>query len=212
MGPTGALLLTGDISEAEMAAAFAEQAQVLAQAGVDALVVETMVDLVEARLAVTAAAATGLPVVACMAFGKPGTRAAGGGGYYTIMGVTPEDAVEGLTDAGAQVIGANCAMDAAGYAGLCTRLRAASDRCAGMSEAGGASRCGSASLMPIWLKPNAGVPELLMGRAALTYRTTPQEFGRQTSALARSGADFIGGCCGTGPAFIRALSCALATE
>src|SRR5258708_38414609 len=68
IGPTGKLLLSGEITPEELRAAFAEQARALAGAGADALVVETMSDLAEAELAVRAACETGLPVVACMVF------------------------------------------------------------------------------------------------------------------------------------------------
>jgi 5-methyltetrahydrofolate--homocysteine methyltransferase len=178
MGPTGKLLLTGESTEQEIAAAFSEQAQALAEGGADAIVIETMTDLVEARLAVAAAAATGLPVVACMVFdaGKNKDR--------TMMGVTPEQAAEELARAGAAVIGANCGTGIAGYLPICRRLHAA-------------------TALPIWIKPNAGLPTLVEGRAV--YTTTPEEFGGFAPALIAAGASFIGGCCGTSPAFIEAL-------
>ncbi|HZR21627.1 MAG TPA: homocysteine S-methyltransferase family protein, partial [Verrucomicrobiae bacterium] len=68
IGPSGKMLLNGDVTAEELAAAFAEQAVALSQAGADGLVVETMLDLEEAKLAVAAARQTGLPVVACMVF------------------------------------------------------------------------------------------------------------------------------------------------
>ncbi|MFI5366654.1 MAG: homocysteine S-methyltransferase family protein, partial [Candidatus Binatia bacterium] len=97
IGPSGKLLVTGEIDEVHLAAAFAEQAQALAGAGADALVVETMTDLDEARIAVAAAVATGLPVVACMVFdsGKHRDR--------TMMGIAPQQAAVELVRAGAQV-------------------------------------------------------------------------------------------------------------
>src|SRR5208282_404763 len=109
IGPSGKMLLTGEVDEAQLAAAFIEQCQALAAAGAEGLVVETMTDLDEARIAVAAAAATGLPVVACMVFdsGKHQDR--------TMMGVTPEQAAVELTRAGAQVIGANCGIGIEAY-------------------------------------------------------------------------------------------------
>jgi methionine synthase I (cobalamin-dependent) len=183
LGPSGKLLVAGEVSKEELCQAFREQAEVLAKAGAQGLVIETMSDLEEAKLAVAAARSTGLPVVACMAFdsGKAKDR--------TMMGTTPEQAAAGLSGAGADVIGANCGQGIEHYRMLCRRLAAATDR-------------------PLWMKPNAGLPELTGERVA--YFTTPEKFAAVASALVREGAAFIGGCCGTGPDFIRALGAALA--
>ncbi len=104
-----------------------------------------------------------------------------------MMGVTPEQAASALAAAGADVIGANCGNGAAGFLPICERLRAATP-------------------LPVWIKPNAGVPKLVEGRAVYTDRPTPVEFAALGGHLVTAGADFIGGCCGTGPAFIRALA------
>ncbi|HRT58693.1 MAG TPA: homocysteine S-methyltransferase family protein [Candidatus Paceibacterota bacterium] len=185
IGPTGKMLLSGDVSEEEMAAAFAEQARALAEAGADGLVVETMADLQEATLAVKAAVETGLPVVACMVFdsGKAKDR--------TLMGNTPEQAAEALAAAGAEVIGANCGQGIAGFEPICRRLKAATDR-------------------PIWIKANAGLPRMIEGRPH--YDTTPEEFAGHIPALIEAGASFVGGCCGTSPAFIAAVCRVLAAR
>lgn len=178
IGPGGKLLLAGEVTADELRAAFAEQASALADAGADALVVETMSDLEEAAIAVAAAKETGLPVVACMVFdsGRDKDR--------TMTGVTPEQAAAGLVAAGADVIGSNCGQGIAGFVSLCRRLRAATDK-------------------PIWIKANAGLPEVVSGRTV--YRTTPEEFARHVPALVEAGASFLGGCCGTSPEFIRAI-------
>jgi 5-methyltetrahydrofolate--homocysteine methyltransferase len=170
--------MTGETTEAEMGAAFEEQATAIAKCGAEAIVVETMSDLAEAQIAVAAARATGLPVVACMVFdsGKDKDR--------TMMGTTAERAAEALTAAGADVIGANCGQGIGGFAAICRRLRAATDR-------------------PIWLKPNAGLPRIVDGRTK--YTTTPEEFAWHVPELVEAGASFIGGCCGTNPDFIRAI-------
>jgi len=182
IGPTGKMLMSGDVSEADMAEAFGEQARVLAAAGADALVIETMSDLEEASIAVRAATATGLPVVASMVFdsGKDRDR--------TMMGSTPEQVAAALTEAGADVIGANCGLGMEGYIPIGRRLRAATNK-------------------PVWIKPNAGLPELSNG--VITYKTTPEEFARQAVLLRDAGVAFIGGCCGTSPLFIAALCTAL---
>jgi 5-methyltetrahydrofolate--homocysteine methyltransferase len=182
MGPTGKILMMGEISEEEVGAAFAEQAEALATGRVDAIVVETMSDLTEAIIAVRAAKATGLPVVASMVFdsGKNHDR--------TMMGSTPEDVVRALVDAGADIIGANCGLGIEGYVPIAARLRASTS-------------------LPIWIKPNAGMPELVDGH--ILYRTTPHEFAQQALSLRDAGVSFIGGCCGTSPGFITALTTAL---
>jgi len=178
IGPTGRLLITGETTESELQAAFEEQATALAEAGANALVVETMADLTEASIAVAAAHKTGLPVVACMVFdsGKEKDR--------TAMGTTIEQAVKGLLSAGADVLGANCGQGIAGFVAICRRLRAATDQ-------------------PIWIKANAGLPELVNGRSV--YRTTPETFAQSIPELMAAGANFVGGCCGTNPFFIRAV-------
>lgn len=178
IGPSGKMLMNGEVSEDELKKSFAEQVGILALAGVDGFALETMSDLAEAKLAVAAACETGLPVVASMVFdsGKDKDR--------TMMGVTPEQAAEELTGAGADVIGANCGVGAAGYISVCQRLHAATDR-------------------PIWIKPNAGLPEIVEGKAV--YRTTPEAFAAFVPALLQAGASFVGGCCGTGPEFIWAM-------
>ena len=183
IGPTGKMLLAGETTPEELRSVFDEQAQALAKAGPDALVVETMADLTEAEQAVRAACATGLPVVACMVFdsGKDKDR--------TMMGVTPEQAAEALTEAGAEVIGANCGQGIAGFVPICRRLHAATDR-------------------PIWIKANAGLPRMKDGKPV--YDTTPEQFAGYAKELLAAGASFLGGCCGTSPEFIKVLKQTLA--
>lgn len=185
IGPVGKLLIEEGVNAGDVLAAFTEQAKALAAGGADALVVETMSDLEEAKLAVAAARTTGLPVVACMVFdsGKNLDR--------TMMGITPEQAAQALTAAGADVIGANCGQGILGFVPICQRLRAATDR-------------------PIWMKPNAGLPQLVDGRAV--YTGTPEDFAGQVPTLIAAGADFIGGCCGTSPDFVAAICRRLKAE
>lgn len=178
IGPSGKMLMTGEVSEDQLKSVFAEQVKLFAVAGVDGLAIETMSDLAEAKLAVAAARETNLPVVASMVFdsGKDKNR--------TMMGATPEQAAEELTAAGADIIGANCGLGIAGYISVCQRLHAATDR-------------------PIWIKPNAGLPEIVDGK--VVYRMTPEAFAAFVPAMIQAGASFIGGCCGTGPEFIWAI-------
>ena len=179
LGPSGKLLMNGDVNEDELLAAFTEQVEALASAGPDALVIETMQDLAEAKLAIAAARTTGLPVVASMVFdsGKEKDR--------TMMGTTPEQAADGLAKAGADVVGANCGQGIAGFVAICERLKAAADG------------------RPVWIKANAGLPQMRDGKAV--YATTPEEFASHVPAVLAAGASFIGGCCGTAPEFIREI-------
>ncbi len=183
IGPSGKLLMTGDVTEEELRSAFAEQARALAEAGADAIVIETMSDLAEAKIALEAAKATGLMTVTCMVYdsGKNKDR--------TMMGVTPEQAAEELGAAGADVIGANCGNGIAGYIPVCERLHAA-------------------TRLPVWIKPNAGLPRMADGK--VVYDTTPGEFASFVPRLVEAGATYIGGCCGTSPEFIKAVKAALA--
>jgi len=138
-----------------------------------------MADLEEAGIAVRAALATGLPVVACMVFDSGRNR------DRTMMGVTPEQAAASLTETGADVIGANCGQGPSDYIPICRRL-------------------GSATELPLWIKPNAGLPELVDGRAV--YKTSPGDFAVQIPSIIEAGASFVGGCCGATPEFIRAVA------
>ena len=179
LGPSGKMLMMGEVSEDDLSAAFAEQAQALAAGGAHGLVIETMGDLAELKVALAAARETGLPVVACMCFDS------GADLDRTMMGTSPEQAAEELTAAGADVIGANCGQGIAGYVEICRRLRSATDR-------------------PIWIKANAGIPEMVNDEPV--YTTTPDQFASHGPALVDAGVNFAGGCCGTGPEFIRALA------
>lgn len=180
VGPTGIMLMMGDVSPDDLQAAFAEQARAMAEAGADGIVVETMSDPAEAALAVAAARETGLPVVACMTYDSGAQR------DRTMMGATPERAAAALIEAGADVIGSNCGHGIEGMVNVCRRYRdVVGDR-------------------PIWIKANAGLPETFKGRTV--YRQTPDEFAGFVPQLIEAGASLIGGCCGTSPEFIRAVA------
>lgn len=183
IGPSGKMLCMGEIPADELRDVFAEQAAALADGGADGIVVETMGDLAEAALAVEAAKSTGLPVVGCMCFDS------GADLDRTLMGTTPEQAVEGLAQAGADVVGANCGQGVEGYIDIGRRMAESSD-------------------LPVWIKANAGMPKMVDGE--IVYEITPQQFASKASQLVGAGVSFIGGCCGTSPDFILALSKELA--
>jgi 5-methyltetrahydrofolate--homocysteine methyltransferase len=183
IGPTGKILMSGEVSGEQVSAAFAAQAQSLAASGADALLIETMSDIEEARLAVEAARRTGLPVLASFAFdsGKNKDR--------TMMGATPEAVAAAMTEAGADAVGANCGVGIELSIPICKRLRAACE-------------------LPIWIKPNAGLPTI--EGTTIHYATSAEYFALHYAALAEAGASFVGGCCGSTPEFIRALVAARA--
>jgi methionine synthase I (cobalamin-dependent) len=178
MGPTGKLLAAGDIDEKTVMAAFQIQAQAVAEAGADALLFETFSDLDEARLAVQAARPLGLPIVVSFSFdsGKNKDR--------TMTGATPESAARAMAELEVDAVGANCGAGPEFFPALCRRLK-------------------QSSRLPVWIKPNAGLPTLAKGRAV--YAMDPDSFSSYLPALIEAGATFVGGCCGTSPDFIRAL-------
>jgi len=181
IGPSGEFMAPlGTISEADMVKGFGEQARALAEGGADGILVETMMDLGEAKAALRAAKeSTSLPVAVTLTFNK------GPKGYATMMGIRPEQAAAELEKAGAEIVGANCG------AGIDV-----------MIELMGLIR--SATSLPIWCKPNAGLPELVEGKTI--YRETPEMMASKLRSLVKAGASIVGGCCGTTPAHIRAFA------
>ena len=180
IGPTGEFIQPlGLISEDEMVAVFAEQVRGLADGAVDAILVETQTDLDEARAAIRATRDNfDGPVICSMTFDK------GPAGYATMMGVKPEQAAQDLEAAGADVVGANCGAGADLVVGVIALMRPVTD-------------------LPLWAKPNAGLPELVQGETV--FRETPEQMAARFPDLVEAGASIIGGCCGTTPDHIRAL-------
>jgi len=176
IGPSGKMLITRETTTQELQTVFEEQATAQAQAGADGIIVETMIDIVEACIAATAAKQTGLPVIASMVFDSGENK------DRTMMGNTPEEVVEELTKIGVDGIGANCGQGIEAFLPICKRMRQATD-------------------LPIWMKPNAGLPEMIDDKTV--FRTTAQEFVQYVPELIQAGADFIGGCCGTDQAFVH---------
>ena len=178
IGPTGKMLLTGETTEIELQSVFEEQADALAGAGPDGIIIETMIDITEALIAARAARRTGLPVIASMVFDSGVDK------DTTLMGVTPEAAVEEFTKIGVDGIGANCGLGIEGYIPICRRMRAA-------------------TALPIWIKPNAGLPEII-DEETIIY-TSAEQFVKFVPDLIEAGADFIGGCCGSDQRFVSAI-------
>ena len=183
MGPTGILLMMGEVTPDEMFEAFKLQAEGLKAGGADAIAVETMCDPEEAAIAVRAAKTTGLPVVGNMVFDS------GPNLDFTMMGTSVEDAAKALLDAGADMVGSNCGKGIEGFLDVCKRLHAVSGE-------------------KVWIKANLGLPEVVDGKTH--YSQTPEQFASFIPALIEGGAGFIGGCCGTSPDVIRAVKKAVA--
>jgi methionine synthase I (cobalamin-dependent) len=179
IGPSGKMLPTKEVTPQQLSDAFSVQANALAAEGPDAILIETMTDIEEARIAAAAALKTQLPVVVSFVFdsGKNKDR--------TLMGRTPEQVAGALATEGMHAIGANCGVGVREAVPVCKRLAAACS-------------------LPIWIKPNAGLPEMVGG--VPEYKITPEEFAGFAQELREAGATFLGGCCGTTPAFIRALA------
>jgi methionine synthase I (cobalamin-dependent) len=178
IGPTGLMLVTRETTEAELQGAFEEQAAAQARAGADGIIIETMIDVVEARIAATAAKQTGLPVIVSMVYDSGENK------DRTMMGNSPEEVLAELADTGIDGIGANCGQGIDAFLPICTRLRQATD-------------------LPIWMKPNAGLPEIVDDQTV--FRTTAREFAQHIPGLISAGANFIGGCCGTDQKFVESI-------
>jgi 5-methyltetrahydrofolate--homocysteine methyltransferase len=178
LGPTGELMVPwGTVTEGEMAQCFREQAEALAAGGPDGIIIETMTVLEEAQAALRAAKEScDLPVAVSMTFDH------GPGGYATMMGVKPAPAAAELTAAGADLVGANCGSGVEDMVEIIRLMRPATD-------------------LPLWAKPNAGLPQLREGRTVFTE--TPEVMAAKLPALVEAGARYVGGCCGTTPDHIR---------
>ena len=183
IGPTGKIVMMGEVDGEEFSAAFAEQAAAVARGGADAIVLETFNELAEIKLAIDAVCdACDLPVVASMTF------ASGPDGTATMMGDSPADLAAVAEAAGIDAVGANCGTGPDNYVNVAALLAQATD-------------------LPIWIKANAGLPQLVDGQT--TFAMGPEEFASFVGPLAEAGARFIGGCCGTTPEHLRAVRAAV---
>ena len=181
IGPSGAMLMTGDVTEQELYDGFCIQAEALKAGGVDAICVETMSDIQEASLAVRAAKeTTGLEVVCTFTFEKKVGKE-----YRTMMGVSPSEMVKAVKDAGAVIIGSNCGNGFEQMIEIVRSIRTVDP------------------LTPILVHANAGLPSYQDGKTV--FPETPEIMSSRVNELINSDANIIGGCCGTTPDHIRAL-------
>ena len=167
----------GKMDFEELVDIYKEQIAALLEAGVDLLVVETMMSLQEARAALIAAKETcSLPVMVTMTFERDGR---------TLYGTDALTAAVVLASLGADAVGANCST---GPAAMCDVIRA-------MAEA---------VRIPIIAKPNAGLP-FVDGDGSTCYDMQAEDFAEEMKLLLDAGASILGGCCGTTPAYIKEL-------
>jgi 5-methyltetrahydrofolate--homocysteine methyltransferase len=175
VGPTGKLLMMDEVTEEELYNAFKEQSIALEAGGADAIVIETMTDLEEARIAVKAAKEnTSCEVICTMTFDK-----IIGGEYRTMMGISPTEMTEALVEAGADVIGANCGNGIADMIGIVKEIRLVN------------------ATVPILIHANAGMPHYHDGET--TFPESPDDMASRVNEIVEAGANIIGGCCGTTP-------------
>jgi len=181
VSPTGKFLEPlGELTFPQLVEIYEEQIGALGEGGVDLLCIETMMDPEEAAAAIQAARlACDLPVIATMTFNLDRV------GFRTIMGVSPEAAIRRLEEAGADVLGSNCGNGMEEMILLMKEMRAL-------------------TTAPLIAQPNAGVPQLVEGKA--TYTQTPGDFSRKVPELLKTGVNAVGGCCGTTPAHIHLMA------
>ena len=185
IGPTGKMLMMGDVTEQELYDAFKEQAVALEKGGADAVCIETMSDTDEAAIAIKAAKEnTKLEVIATFTFNQTEQ-----GEYRTMMGVSPVEAAKAATTAGADIIGANCGNGLERMVNIVKELRTA------------------APSTPILIHANAGLPKSVNG--VDIFPETPEQMSALVGAVLKAGANIIGGCCGTTPEHIRAMKMAI---
>lgn len=182
IGPLGEMLQPyGALNEATARKNYRQQAAELSMGGVDFLLIETQFDIAEAILAIEAAkSVSDLPIICSFSFDR---------GTKTMMGVSPSRFVESIAPMGVAALGINCGKSLDDNLNVLKELSNVTE-------------------LPIWFKPNAGLPKVDdCGHAA--YDVTPDQMARNVSSWIEYGARIIGGCCGTSPEHLHALKLAL---
>ncbi|MGB6872470.1 MAG: homocysteine S-methyltransferase family protein, partial [Acidobacteriaceae bacterium] len=188
IGPFGGLLEPfGDFTEAQVRAAFEEQAAALVSAGADAIIIETQTSLEELGLGIEAAKAAGAPcIIGSMAYDVTldGTT------FRTMMGIDPERAAGFMEEHGAHIVALNCGtrMDMQRALTAVERYKAVTS-------------------LPVMVQPNAGQPRLV--NMKVVYDETPEQMVEGLPALLEAGANIVGACCGSTPEHIRAFRTAM---
>jgi 5-methyltetrahydrofolate--homocysteine methyltransferase len=180
IGPSGGILEPlGDLAYVAAVEGFAEQTAALVAEGVDVIWIETMSDLEEVHAAIDGVrrVAPAIPLLTTMTFDTRG---------HTMMGVSPEQAVEALHGWGAAAVGGNCGNGPDEILEVIQKMRRA------------------APDVRLVAKANAGIPAWKNGRAV--YGAGPAEMAVYAAAVAERGAWLIGACCGSTPAHLRAMA------
>ena len=181
IGPTGKILITGDVTPEELYNNFKEQAVALEKGGADAICIETMSDIDEAVQAIKAAREnTDLEVICTFTFERTVQ-----GDYRTMMGVSPGEATRAAMEAGADIIGTNCGNGFERMIDIVKEIRT------------------TVPDIPVLVHANAGLPKNIDGMDV--FPDTPEQMASLVPDLVDAGANIIGGCCGTTPDHIRAI-------
>ena len=180
IGPLGHMLAPlGVVTVEEAEADFRNQAAILCEGGVDLIVIETQFDLNEASAAIRGVRAVdpAIPLVCSFSYDR-GTR--------TMMGVRPGDMAAAIEEMAVDMLGINCGSSLDDNLAALTQLRAATG-------------------MPLWFKPNAGLPEV-DADGQPTYAVTPEQMGAMVTEWIAAGAQVVGGCCGTSPEHLEQIA------
>jgi 5-methyltetrahydrofolate--homocysteine methyltransferase len=181
IGPTGKIIMMGDVTEEELYEAFKEQAMALAAGGADALVIETMTDIDEAKAAIKACRESTSCEIACtFTFEKTSENS-----FHTMMGISPRQMVEELSGTGVAIIGANCGNGIRDMIGIAKEIRLYDQN------------------IPLLIHANAGAPQYRDGETV--FPESPAEMAAHIRDLVGAGANIIGGCCGTTPEHISMI-------
>lgn len=181
MGPTGKMVMMGEVAPQEVYKGYMEQARGLADGGADGIVIETMSDPEEARLAIEAAReTTDLDIACTFTFSKNQD-----GVYRTMMGTDLGAYLDMAKSAGAAIIGANCGNGTAGMIEIVRELRSLDPD------------------IPVLVHANAGLPIYRDGKTV--FPESAEEMASQIRELVAAGASIVGGCCGTTPEHIRQI-------
>ncbi|MCG3139856.1 MAG: Bifunctional homocysteine S-methyltransferase/5,10-methylenetetrahydrofolate reductase [Anaerolineae bacterium] len=179
LGPSGQLLEPfGSLTREQAITEFAAQARALADGGVDLLIIETQFDLGEATAAFEGArSVTDLPIIVSFSFDM---------GAHTMMGLEAAQVAQAVTALGADMVGVNCGRSLDENLSNLREMRAATH-------------------LPLWMKPNAGLPRMTDDDVAL-YDVTPEMMGAAAEQWLAAGARIVGGCCGTSPQHLREIA------
>lgn len=187
VGPTGKMLVTREVTEEALYQAFKEQAIALEKGGADAICIETMFDLGEAVQAIKAVKEnTACEVISTFTF-----ELTKKGEFRTMMGVTPTQFAKTVLKQGADIIGTNCGNGMERMIPIVKEIRSVDPN------------------VPILVHANAGLPKNIEGKDV--FPETPSDMAAYVRDLVRSGANIVGGCCGTTPDHIAAIKTVLQT-